>query len=257
MLRLVFQTLIHTNFTIVNIAPFAYNNSMGKIIFIAGTDTTIGKSVITGLFARFLVEQGYSVITQKWVQTGVNKNSLGDIETHLHIMGKEKAEYQHYLPLMLPYSFPLPASPHLAASLAKRTIEPAHLIKSTKTLVNHFDYVLVEGTGGLLVPLTEQTLLIDIVKKMFLPVILVAGNKLGALNHTLLSIEALKKRKIKLLGIVWNTLSQDENQRILKDNPFCVENITGVKNLGILLFEKNPTKLQKQFFPIGLKILRH
>lgn len=227
---------------------------MDKILFIAGTDTNIGKSVVTGLLARFLLGQGYSVVTQKWVQTGAAENSPGDIDIHLRLMEKDGKEYRQYLPLMLPYSFPLPSSPHLAARLAKRKINPDQLIKSTKSLARHFDYVLIEGTGGLLVPLENQTLFVDVVKKMSLTVILVAGNKVGAINHTLLSIEALKKRKINILGIIWNTLSRNEDRRVLKDNPLCVEKITGVKKLGILPFAENPVTLQKHFRSIAFKL---
>ena len=229
-----------------------------KIIFVAGTDTGAGKTVVTGLLGRYLSKKGYRVITQKWVQTGCSgfpKGVSNDIEVHLRLMEKKHRDFEGYLPLMVPYLFKFPSAPHLSARLEKRRIDLARIEKTLKVLANNFDFVIVEGIGGLLVPLTNSFLLADFVKKLNLPVLLVAGNRLGAINHTLLSLEALKTRKIKTLGVIFNNISPNEDKRILQDNPKIVARISGEKVLGVLPWVKHLSQLHNHFAPIGKKIL--
>ena len=87
-----------------------------RAIFVAGTDTGVGKTVVTGLLARHLATRGYSVATQKWVQTG----GESDLDEHLRWMGRTREEFRGFLKAMAPYSLRAPASPHLAAELAAR-----------------------------------------------------------------------------------------------------------------------------------------
>ena len=108
-----------------------------------------------------------------------------------------------------------------------RTINIKKIKAALKRLSKKFDFVIVEGTGGLLVPITEKTLLIDLVKELNIPVLLVAANRLGTINHTLLSSEALKRRKVKMLGVVFNSVSEKENALISEDNPRIVKKFIG------------------------------
>ena len=173
-----------------------------KAIFVAGTDTGVGKTVITKLLARQLSKRGYRVVTEKWVETGVVKSRAV-------------------------CSFRLAASPHLAARCEGRSVNIKKIKGSLRKLSNDHDFVIVEGTGGLLVPLDEKRLFIDIVKELKLPVLLVSANRLGTINHTLLSVEALKARKMKLLGVVFNTISNKEKLLISEDNPKIVKKFIG------------------------------
>lgn len=206
-----------------------------KAIFIAGTDTGVGKTIVTGILARRLMEKGYSVVTQKWIQTGPSS----DIDIHLKLMGKRKTDYARHLRSMNPYSFKSASSPHLASMLERRSIRIDRIKKSLKDLSGHFDFVLVEGSGGLLVPLTRNILLIDLVKRLRMSVLLVAENKLGAINHTLLSIEALKARNINILGVIFNTRSDSVDWRILKDNPNITRRLSGIEVLAVLPYLKS------------------
>ena len=205
-----------------------------KSIFIAGTDTGVGKTVITGLLARCLIERGYSVVTQKWVQTG----SSQDIDIHLKMMDRRRRDYARHLNSMVPYSFKVASSPHLAAKMEGKRLSIDRINRSFEALRRDFDFVLVEGTGGLSVPLNKKMLLIDLVKRLRIPVLLVSENRLGTINHTVLSIEALKSRGIKILGIIFNTLSNNIDNRILRDNPEIVRALTGINILGILPYLK-------------------
>ncbi|MBI5124410.1 MAG: dethiobiotin synthase [Candidatus Omnitrophica bacterium] len=188
-----------------------------RAIFVAGTDTGVGKTVVTSLLARSLMEDGYNVATQKWVETG--RTGRSDAHT--------------------PYILKMAASPHLAARMEKKSIRISKIENSLKRLSRDFDIVIIEGSGGLLVPLNEKTLLIDIVKKLSLEVVLVAHNRLGAINHTLLSIEALKRRNIKIIGVIFNTVSKKEDNLVLKDNPRIIKKLTGVEVLGSLPYIKH------------------
>ncbi|MCK5394035.1 MAG: AAA family ATPase, partial [Candidatus Omnitrophica bacterium] len=114
----------------------------------------------------------------------------------------------------------------------------------------------VEGAGGVLVPINKKTFLIDIVKRLKLGVVVVVGNKLGAINHTFLTIEALNLRKIKILGIVFNNFLQGENENILKDNAKIVKELSKENILGVLSFAKDVETLYNKFKLIGKNILK-
>ena len=175
---------------------------MKKPIAICGINTGIGKSVATGLLASHLLKQGRVVITQKLVQTGCSKRPE-DILVHRKLM----AAPWHALDeqqLTCPYCFPLPASPHLAAEQAGTVIDPAELDRTTDILAGQVDQLLIEGAGGLLVPLSRSLLLLDYLVSRSYPLILVTTPALGSINQTLLSLEAIRSRSANLLGLVYN-----------------------------------------------------
>lgn len=222
---------------------------MAKTLFITGTDTGVGKTVITGLVGRFFLEKGKTVITQKWVETG--SSFAEDINTHLRLMAGNKKEIKEYLKMRAPYVFKFPASPHLAASLENRRISAEKIKHSFYKLVRKRDFLIVEGTGGFLVPINKNKLMAEIVKELNLPVLVVAANRLGAINHTLLTLEALKKRKLKVIGVIFNRLSKKGNEIVFKDNMEIVGRISKVKIFGELIFDRNIEKLYKSFKPIA------
>jgi len=226
-----------------------------KVIFIAGTDTGVGKTIVAGLLGQYLGSVGKRVVTQKWVQTGVKRFGGADLATHLKLMGKSKEDFGDNLSLMMPYSFRASASPHLAARIENRKIDSTKIKRSVKELSRRFDFVIIEGTGGLLVPLGGGKLLIDIVKGLGIPVLVVVKNRLGAINHTLLSIEALKNRGIEILGIVFNNLSKCENRIVLRDNKKIVGRISKETIIGELPGTENLRLLHARFKPLGAKII--
>ncbi len=220
-----------------------------KAIFVTGTDTGVGKTLVTGLFARYLKEKNYKVITQKWVETGCRGFSQ-DIKTHLKIMGIGLSEIKEYLDLVSVYTFKEPFSPHKASALEARRINPEKIIKSYRRLQKKFDFVVIEGTGGALVPFNRRHLLIDLVRRLKLPVLVVAKNKVGAINHTLLTVEALRKRKIKITGIVFSDAGL-EDKEALRDNPKIISRFAKEDIFGRLPWRKRRNSLYKAFIPIG------
>ncbi len=172
--------------------------------FIAGIDTEIGKTAVTGLLGRWFLGRGVNVGTMKMVETGVVDGEISqDILTHRHIMGIRPPASDHD-GTSCPYRLRFPASPHLSAALENREIVPQKIIDAAETLQKKFDVLLIEGVGGLLVPLSLDYLAIDFVQRMAAPVILVTSGRLGSINHTLLSLEALGARRIPLAGLVYN-----------------------------------------------------
>ena len=211
------------------------------LFFITGTDTDIGKTVFTGCFCKFLQDQNRTVVPQKWVQTGYVEGEE-DLQTHLEYMNKVRAQFESYYEYMMPYRFPLAASAHLAAENAGEEIDINRLILSTRKLETHFDAVVVEGLGGILVPLTQQFTSLDVVSRLSCTTIVVVENKVGAINHALLTIQALAERQVSVLGFVMNHKDSSVNQTVLDDNPLVIEQFSGVRCLG-------GVNLYKQFEP--------
>lgn len=186
-----------------------------KIYFISGIDTDAGKSYCTAWLARELVRSGQRVITQKFIQTG-NVGHSEDIDLHRRLMGTG------YLPedqegLTMPEIFSYPCSPHLAARIDHRPIDFDKIERATQELARRYDIVLVEGAGGLMVPLTEDFLTIDYIAEKQYPLVFVTSGKLGSINHTLLSFEAIRQRGIQLDTVLYNLYPTVEDKTIQED----------------------------------------
>lgn len=224
-------------------------------VFVTATDTEVGKTVICGLLARYLLDKGYNVITQKWIQTG-SVDFPEDVAAHLGFMGKSKEDIEVYLADIACYVFRLAASPHLAAEAENVSIDAEKIKDSFRKLSKEFDFVIAEGIGGALVPFNRKELVIDMAAQLDLPVIIVVPNQLGAINHTLLTVEAVKARGMRILGLVFNSQGMEkEDPGVLQDNPKIIEDLTGQKIFGIQPRLDDMDMLQKVFAPIGQSIL--
>lgn len=181
-----------------------------SVLFVSGIDTDIGKTYATGMLAKALMQQDVSVITQKLVQTGVtinpesgDLNIADDIVTHRRLMG---------VPLQpcdldfttCPYRYEKPASPHLSARLAHQVLDPSVIDQATSALQADYDVILLEGAGGLLVPMTDALLTLDYIADRGYPIILVTSGRLGSINHTLLSLEAISARGLSVHSVIYN-----------------------------------------------------
>lgn len=190
-------------------------------LFITGIDTDAGKSFATGWLARLIMSRNKSVITQKFVQTG-NQEYSEDIEVHRRIMGipMTKEDVEH---ITAPVIFTYPASPDLAAKLDGKEIDFEAISNATKTLDSRYDHVLIEGAGGLMVPLKGDYLTIDYIREHKLPVVLVTNGRLGSINHTLLSLKAIADENIKLFAVLYNTYF-DKDKIICEDTKQYIRN---------------------------------
>lgn len=186
-----------------------------SVVCITGIDTDIGKTIVTGLLGRYLLDRGENVITQKIVQTGCVGLSE-DILKHRKIMGIDLVEEDRDR-ATCPYVFSEPCSPHLAASLAGEEIDCRLIEQATGILQTRYDRILLEGVGGLLVPLNETTSVIDYLQEKNYPLILVSSSRLGSINHTFSALEIIKQRGLSLLGIVYNRYPSTD-KRIEEDS---------------------------------------
>lgn len=173
-----------------------------QVYFVSGIDTDAGKTIATGWLSKHLLDEGVRVITQKLVQTG-NVGMSEDIEKHRQIEGRalQAVDIDH---TTHPLLFKKPCSPHMAAELEGTTVHLSQAEHSTEVLKDKYELILLEGAGGLMVPLNRELLSIDFIAKHKYPVILVATAKLGSINHTLLSLEALKSRNIEVTAVIYN-----------------------------------------------------
>ncbi len=174
----------------------------GSIWLVSGIDTEIGKSIATGMLARALAARGGNVATQKLVQTGSHGVSP-DIEVHRRLMQTGPLA-EDDAGLTCSEVFEFPASPHLAAELEHRVVDIGRVDRITAMLAERYDHVLLEGAGGLMVPLTRGLSTLDFAVARRYPVVLVTSGRLGSLNHTLLSLEAVKNHGAQLAGMIFN-----------------------------------------------------
>lgn len=182
-------------------------NISNGVYFVSGIDTDCGKSYVTGVLAKRIMEQSKSCITQKFIQTG-GENT--DIEIHREIMGTGLLEEDKNF-TTAPVIFTYPASPHLAAKLDNLTINFDAIAQSTATLMSKYDVVLIEGAGGLHVPLEGLYTTIDYIVEKSLSLIFVTSGKLGSINHTLLSLELCRNRGIDVAIVVYNHYFDDDD----------------------------------------------
>ena len=178
----------------------------GSVIAISAIDTGVGKTFATGLLAKALLQQGRKVITQKIVQTGCD-GIAEDILEHRRLMGIDVQDVDRE-GLTCPYVFRFPASPHLAARMEGKAIDLLQIRRATFALQKAYEVVLMEGVGGLLVPLATDLLFADYIASAGYGLLLVTTPRLGSINHTLLSIEACAKRGIALRGIIYNMVGE-------------------------------------------------
>ena len=173
------------------------------VLFITGIDTDAGKSYATGWLAARMMDAGLDVITQKFVQTG-NVGSSEDIEVHRRIMGTGMLpeDLDH---TTAPVIFTYPASADLAARIDGRELDFDLISQCTGKLSDRHGHVLVEGAGGLMVPLKKHYLTIDYIRENKLPAVLVTNGRLGSISHTLLALDALKSRGIPLFAVIYNS----------------------------------------------------
>jgi dethiobiotin synthetase len=229
-----------------------------KGVFVTGTGTGVGKTVVCGLLAGFLRRKGMRVAVQKWVETGVRPAGPSDIEVHRRFLGLPGPVPEEELPDLSPYRFSLPASPHLAAAREGRRVDPAVIAAAYARLEARHDVVVVEGAGGFLVPLSEDLPAGDLVARIGLPVLVVVANRLGCVNEALLTAEAVRRRGSVLLGMVFNRLPGAESgnpPEILSDNPRIAAKMAGAPVLGELPALDDPLAGAQAFDAAGRAFL--
>lgn len=207
-------------------------------VFVTGTDTGVGKThVAAGILAAFRAA-GRNVAPMKAVQTGchLRKGALvaPDLMTSLKTAGLRVDATE--MKDMAPYCFKPACSPHLAARLAGTRISLSRIDQAYRRLIRSYDGVIVEGAGGILVPLNTKETMLDLMVRLQLPILLVARAGLGTINQTLLSLRILNEAKLTVLGVVLNQATPGRWGQIENDNRRTIERLGNVKVLACIRY---------------------
>ncbi|HJU03874.1 MAG TPA: dethiobiotin synthase [Nitrospiraceae bacterium] len=208
--------------------------------FITGTDTGVGKTVVAAALARRLKQAGLDVGVMKPVETGW---TASDVSTSDTVRLRWASGAPDPLEMICPYRFPDPVAPWAAAGLTGVAIERDHIMAAFRTLSSRHSFLIIEGVGGTLVPLTDTLDVRDLMVTLGLPVLAVGRAALGGINHALLTLEALRQRQIEILGLVLNhltSLPREATARLQLDSTVDVlRQRSGVRVFGPLRFDPN------------------
>jgi len=196
-----------------------------KTLFVAGTDTGVGKTLVAGALAEALKQKGFRVGVMKPVACGSREDAL-----FLKACASSKAPLSDIMPVYLKH----PLSPNVAAKMERKKIDVHRILLAAKKIKESgCDFLVVEGCGGLLVPIVQGVFVVDLIPMLGAQAILVSRSGLGAINHSLLSLEALRSRGIEPLGVLFNRLSSGPMSVPEKTNPEVVAETGRTRSLGV------------------------
>ena len=228
---------------------------MNQQLIVVGTDTEIGKTVITGLIAHWFTQIGISVTTQKWVQTGADTSD--DLNVH-----DQYAPDMTVFPeeVRCPYRFNSPVSPHFASALAQDTISLNKVKTAFYALAKQVELLICETSGGILVPYSQNERQLDLVDQLAVPVVVVAPNQLGVLNQAMLTVERLQQHKHHVVGVILSQRCLDVDVDLMRNNeatlshwlsapvlgtvPYCVDDVLKKESFQLI-----GAQLKRQLFP--------
>jgi len=209
-----------------------------KGIFITGTGTNVGKTYVVCKIAEALLKAGISVGVMKPIASGNRKDAINLTKS---------SKIKENISTINPVFFKQPLAPLACTNITSKKVNTANIFKSFNKLKNKYDFMLVEGVGGVMVPITKNYFVADLIKSMGLGAIVVASPKLGTINHTLLTLDKLKNKKIPVAGIVlsgWSgkTLAEKTNPKVLAD----------ITKLPVILLKMNGKFDTKSLKKLGL-----
>jgi len=202
--------------------------------FITGTDTGVGKTLVASAMAALFRGRGIDVGVMKPVSAGGDKDARVLIEA---------AGVRDPLELVSPIRLKEPLSPNVAAEREGVTIDLDLIVDAYTRLSDRHDLLIVEGAGGLLVPLSNHVTIADLAVQLSLPLLIVARAALGTINHTLLTAEAARARGLDVLGVIYNTTEPNADAVAASTSPDVVTRLSGVPSLGTLPHVENPDSL--------------
>lgn len=213
-----------------------------KGIFIVGTDTEVGKTYVSCAISSCLKKAGFEFGVLKPFASGSREDAV--------LLGRS-AGVNTDVNLINPVFLRYPLAPSCSARLEGKKVNIKVALGALGRLKKAYPFVIVEGIGGVMVPLTSRYLLADFIKKTGLPAVIVARSGLGTINHTLLTHEALRKRGIKVLGVIYNMFRGKKLDEKVSFRE--IEKITGLKTLGKLRVNGKFTKRELGWVIKGLK----
>ena len=208
---------------------------MGKAFFVTATDTGIGKTFITAGLGFAAQSKGFKVGMSKPISCG----GIEDAEFY-----KNKLKLKDSIDDINPVKFKQPLSPYAAMKTEKNKIDVAGIKRSIKDLIKDRDIVLVEGLGGAAAPVKRNYYVADLIRDLKMPCIVIARAGLGTINHTLMTINELKKRKIRIAGIIMNGYNGKEISQ--RSNAQVIEELSGIRVVGKIKAKSSFAELVKQ-----------
>ena len=221
-------------------------------LFITGTDTGVGKTVVTAAILAHFQHQGKKAGVMKPIETGVDSTCSSPSNSDaLFLM--ECGGIEDTLVEVCPVRLKPAASPFQAALIENRSIQPETILSAYRKLSEKYDWMLVEGIGGVRVPITRDYGVVDLMRDLGLPAVVVAHYQLGTLNHTLMTLDTLKQNGIPVRGVVFNRTGPEAPDAIEQDQPRLIEELSGTKVLGEFPYIDNLST--ESFTPEKLKEL--
>lgn len=209
----------------------------GVGVFITGTDTGVGKTLVTAALAVGLKRLGRSVGVMKPIETGITPSKVnGSDAARLRAV----IESEETLGAICPYQFELPVAPQAAAHAEQRKIDSGVIRQVYRLLASRYDYVVVEGIGGVRVPVMPKADMMDVIAALKLPVVVVGRAGLGGINHALLTIDALRRRRIPIVALVLNRTTPVRSAMMRVQEKTTLEALrkqAGLPVLGPLTYE--------------------
>ena len=225
-----------------------YNKTMTKGIFITATGTDVGKTFISALLVKKMREEGFNCGYYKPVLSGaetINGELVpGDCDYVRKVAGLEEPAMSY-----LSYCFKTAVSPHLASQIENNPIKLEKIIEDFNVIKSKYDYIVVEGAGGIVCPINlsgnTPFLIKDIIKTLGLDVIVVSHAGLGSINDAVTTVEYAKNHGINVKGIILN--KYDENNYMQHDNKIQIERLTGVPIISTAAYNDNTININKDY----------
>lgn len=218
-------------------------------IFVTGTDTGVGKTVVAAGLAAALRRRGVDVGVMKPVATGARRLRGRLVSDDAEIL-RRAADSDDPPELVNPVCLEPPLSPNVAARLSRRVVDLGRVQKAFRTLQSRHDVIVVEGIGGLLVPIRDGCTVADLARRFRLPLLVVAGPALGTLNHSALTVAAARRHRLRLRGVVVNHSRRTRIGRAERTNPREIAKLCRVEVLGEVRYRSG----QKIFSQIADRI---
>ena len=214
-------------------------------VFVTGTGTEVGKTVLAAAIARSVAATGARVAVFKPAVSGLDQDGEPDHALLRRAAGSTQSDDE-----VAPYRFGPPVSPHLAAELVGDPIDPEHVVASAHAAADRADFLVCEGVGGLLVPLTLGYLVRDFARELGLPVVIAAAPGLGTINHTLLTVEAARAVGLEAKLVVL-TPWPDDPSAVERSNRNAIEQLGEVPTAVLQRLDLGATDSWPTLLPVG------
>lgn len=205
---------------------------MAKTIFITATGTDIGKTYVSGLIAKHIKDKGLNIGYYKAALSGSN-----DIKDSDAWYVKQQADLPDSYDEMVSYTYKHAYSPHLAAQIEGNPPDIKIIKNAYKDISKKHDYMIVEGSGGIICPIrydsNQKIFLEDIIKELNIPSLIIADAGLGTINSTVLTIEYMRSKNLKINGVILNRFEM--SNKMHEDNKKMIEEMTGIKIIGVVI----------------------